>query len=340
MSSEKKGEPGKRYDLRMSRRSLIAILLLAASCGAPSPPTPAEPIPAKAAPPAGALLGRTGRPLGEAVMLQGVAVEKYFKGWEPDHVLLIQRIDGVATQREFRMGLHPFFQSKCLEGFQKGKTYELRGYEEGRSQGTPGWAMQENGVIFQTSGFFFETTFTVVKCREIPPVAFGPADFVDRFCYLDGESTTLDGRAWVQGPGWKLPAPGRESWRSNGKPVEVEGVVRRGPGDGYHMDEGAVRLLRLEDQVGSTVELRATAKSLNDHWWIDFRGTDLYVENQEKLPGWNGNLHWKQIVISGVLERAKLPDIGQISLKADRDLKDYYIVRRASWRPARIPELR
>jgi hypothetical protein len=325
----------------MGRRSAIFSLLFIASCGAPSVP-PADPLPAKDPPPAGALLGRTGRTLGEAVVLQGIAVEKYHKGYESDQVMQIQRIDGVATQRDFRMSLHPFFQAKVLEAFQKGKTYEVRGYEEGRSLGTPEWAMKENGEIFQTSGFYFETSFVVVKCREIPPVAFGAPDFVDRFCYLDGQTATIGGRGWVTGPGWKIQAPGRETWPSSmdGKLVEVEGVVRRGPGDDFHLDDGSARLLRLEDQVGSNVELRVTAWSLNNHWWVNFRGTELYVENQDQLPGWHDDLHARQVVISGVLERATLPDLRQITLKRDRDLKDNYIVRRASWRKARIPELK
>src|SRR6185295_8221359 len=212
----------------MSRSAMLLALLCLSACAAPPVPS-ADPVPAKDAP-SGAILGRTGRPLGDAVMLQGLAIERSSKGYEEDTLLQVQRIDGTATQVNLRMSLRPFFQSNSLDSFQKGKTYELRGYEEGSSLGSPSWAMEENGIAFQDAGFHFATRFVVVKCREIPPVVFGAPDFVDRFCYLDGETAMIDGRAWVKGAGWKLPAPGRETW-PEGKPVEVEGVVRRGPGN-------------------------------------------------------------------------------------------------------------
>jgi hypothetical protein len=39
------------------------------------------------------------------------------------------------------------------------------------------------------------------------------------------------------------------------------------------------------------------------------------------------------MVIRGRLEKARLPSLDQISLKEDRDLKEYYVVRKAQWSP-------
>ena len=53
----------------------------------------------------------------------------------------------------------------------------------------------------------------------------------------------------------------------------------------------------------------------------------------EKLPGWSPNNHGQPIEVRGRLESAKLPRLDQISLKANRDLKEYFIVRHAEWSP-------
>jgi hypothetical protein len=52
-----------------------------------------------------------------------------------------------------------------------------------------------------------------------------------------------------------------------------------------------------------------------------------------ELPNWNVENHGRSMEISGILEQDKLPDIDQISLKENPDLKMYYIVRHASWTP-------
>ena len=78
--------------------------------------------------------------------------------------------------------------------------------------------------------------------------------------------------------------------------------------------------------------MRATAWSMNGHWWLEYRGTDLYVEGMEKLPGWSADLHGSPVLIEGELAEAMLPDLQQITLKPDRDLKKYYVVRKPSWK--------
>ena len=80
--------------------------------------------------------------------------------------------------------------------------------------------------------------------------------------------------------------------------------------------------------VGQPVALRGTARSINGHWWFDYRGVKLYVEEMERLPGVNSELHAEPVLVTGVLEEAKLPDIDQISTKNKPDLKKYFIVRK------------
>ena len=70
------------------------------------------------------------------------------------------------------------------------------------------------------------------------------------------------------------------------------------------------------------------------------------MENQKDLPGWSDKLWSRCVTISGKLDRAKLPDLDQITLKQNRDLREYYILRNPSWtlldeswrRPPAIPK--
>jgi len=101
----------------------------------------------------------------------------------------------------------------------------------------------------------------------------------------------------------------------------------------YRLESGTARLVDLQDQLGSTLALRGIAWSLNGHWWFEYRGIDMYVENMQEMPGWCIDLHGRPIEITGLLEEATLPAIDQISLKSDRESKKYFIVRTPSWRP-------
>ena len=106
--------------------------------------------------------------------------------------------------------------------------------------------------------------------------------------------------------------------------VEGLGIIRKTDDTKtYRLEKGITRLVKLEDQVGREVSLRGTAWSMNGHWWFDYRGTQLYVEGMEKLPGWNANLHGEPVLIIGLLDKALLPRIDQIALKPEPDLKKY-----------------
>ena len=91
--------------------------------------------------------------------------------------------------------------------------------------------------------------------------------------------------------------------------------------------DGKWRLVRLEDQLGRPVELRGRARSLNGVWWFYYRGTDLYVEKMADLPGWTSDNHWRPIIIRGILDKAQLPRLDQVSLKPDQEPQG--VLRRA-----------
>ena len=72
--------------------------------------------------------------------------------------------------------------------------------------------------------------------------------------------------------------------------------------------------------------------------WLNYRGTKLYAEGVQELPGWREAYpHACPVIVSGVLEEAMLPDLGQLTLKSPQDLKKYYIIRKPSWKPRDEP---
>ena len=311
--------------------------------------------------------GALGRPFGESVVLQGKVIEGPIK-YESSNTegrLVVQRINGVATQqgvvirfnsitpREFWDELpHPRAdklweaQSKKLKAM-KGKTFEMRGYERGEHLGqTPEEFLIQTPV--QSSGFGFRLSFQALMMREIAEIRFTPADFTARVAEFEGIAENRNGTGCVVGTdGWVLQV------RTNAWPPDLEkraisakGEVVKSPTGRWILAGADWRLSLLSDQLGKEVRLDGVAWSLNDYWWFEYRGQKLYVENQKELPGWNDALRTRVITISGMLDRAKLPDLDQISLKSDRDLREYYIVRHAAWssndqawkRPPEIPK--
>jgi hypothetical protein len=283
------------------------------------------------------VLGKSGRPLGELVTVQGQVVEGYFKGYEGGPNILLQRINGTASQDRIQIKLVPYADENAFRSLRLDKTYELRGYEGGEYQGIPSEAMREEGGIWrQTTAHHFAVYFRVLKAKEIPEIRWGPSDFLDRFAAIEGTAQSDGGKGFLVGGGWKLLVLEYGGWPKHveGKLVEAEGVMRNPGGvkGVFRLDNGRSRLVRLEDQVGREVELDGHSFSLNGQWWFDYRGTQLHVEDMDKLPNWKDK-HGQRLVISGVLEEAMLPRLDQIGLKPNPDLAKSFIVRKASWRP-------
>lgn len=306
------------------------------------------------------LVGQLQEPLGDVIRVEGVVVEGPIKGNEGGPNLRVQRIQGRAIQRDIQIPLSPYFYEwgqKSVEvsekGFKEGKaplpklkvgkTYEFEGYETGEYVGIPDNAFSGAGIMLQTTGHYFRTRLAVYKGKPIEPLRFSPADFAGRHALLQGIARTRDRQSLMQGDGWSVVVDRKVAWATHveGKQIETYGVynpleslVGAAAGEkGFLLTDGTWRLVRLEDQLGRVVALRGTACSLNNVWWFDYRGTDVYVENMSELPGWTTENHRRPMVIRGTLDKARLPRLDQITLKADRDLKEYFIVRKASWEP-------
>ena len=302
------------------------------------------------------LVGKLQSPLGDVIQVEGVVVEGPFKGYEGGPNLHPQRIQGHATQRDIQIALSPYFNDwgkealaggHALPKLEMGKTYQLEGFETGGYVGIPGQAYEKAGIAIQTASHYFRTQFIVYKAKLIEPLRLTPADFQGRHALMQGIARTQDNQSVMEGDGWSVIVDRKAAWPSHveGKSIETFGMYNplESPKDAvakhgrFELADGTWRLVRLEDQLGRAVALRGTARSSNGFWWFRYRGVDLYVENLDRLPGWTTANHWHTMVIRGTLEKAKLPRLDQISLKSERDLKEYYIVRKASWEP--LPEL-
>jgi hypothetical protein len=296
--------------------------------------------------------GALGRPCGESVVVQGKVVSGPFKYEDSltEGRLLVQRINGVATQQGVVIRFDPVtphewwgeledprdevlwkIQETKLKAM-SGKTFEMRGYEQGRHVGMT----QEEFLLqapVQTDGFKYELSFHPLMMKSVPEVHFAPADFIDRVAEFEGRAETRDGAGYMIGPdGWVLQVRDA-AWPADfvGREISAKGRVSKTAAGSWRLQEADWRLLRLDDQLGKEARLDGIARALNDHWWFEYRGEKLYVENQKNLPGWTNELWGRVVTISGVLDREKLPSLDQITLKKDRDLQEYYIVRHASW---------
>jgi len=107
--------------------------------------------------------------------------------------------------------------------------------------------------------------------------------------------------------------------------VIVPGVVEQ---DEFTKAGGTYFRVQRIDRSATQEDIRIDTKPFYYDW-----GEDIHVENMRDMPGWTSDNYWKPVVIRGVLEKAVLPRLDQVSKKRNRDLKEYFIVREASWEP-------
>lgn len=290
------------------------------------------------------LVGKLHHPLGNVIVVEGVVVEGPFKGYEGGFNLRVQRIQGCATQEDIQIVIHPFFYKwgekatvggAALPDLKIGDTYEMEGYETGGYTGVPGEVFKRGAVIIQTTGHSFREEFVVTKAKRIQPIRYAPYMFEEQEAILQGIARSKNGNALMTNEDWSVVVT-NSPWPKDieGKQIETWGLYNPdAQRKVFTLRDGNWRLVRLEDQVARRVELRGRARSLNGVWWFHYRGIDLYVDGMENLPGWTIENHWRPMVIRGRLEKAMLPRLDQVSLKEDRDLKEYFIVRDAEWTP-------
>lgn len=297
------------------------------------------------------LVGQLGEKLGTTVTLRGIITEGKFKEGYGKPILAVQMINDSFTQRSIQIPVSPYFGEfgekpfpdplfgefgkKPLPKLKKGDTYLFRAYESGEFAGIPSDAYEEAGIILGTTGFHFRNWLVVISGKKIQPIEYSPVNFLQQNALLSGIAKNERDTAVIQSSKWKLNLVGSRKWSDSeiGKLAEVYGEIQQTETKGiFNVENGEPRLVKLEDQLGKTVKLRGRAFNMNEYWWFNYRGTDIYVEKMNELPNWIDN-HYRPMEITGTLEQAKLPRIDQITLKSHPDLKLYYIVRKASWTP-------
>ena len=301
------------------------------------------------------VLGRTGKPLGAMVTLQGVVVRgRRYKGDRGDHILQVQRINGRASQegievpfRHFRTDFgEPYYVAdldapepykpdpdRSLPKLEYGQTYEFWGFETGGFTGDPDEATWDGGLARQSAGFYFTSDFVVVKGKKLQRIALSPLDFLGQRALVHGEAINQDGKAWLKDPGWQIEVVRDGPWPNSlrGAHVAVIGLIGKAP-NAAHAQIQAERAVRdqLEDQINDRVQLRGEARSWNSRWFLRYNGHEIIlVENMDQLAAAHSlDLH-TAIEISGLLRRELLDDDGS---SRGRRLKERYIVRGATCR--------
>lgn len=290
------------------------------------------------------LLGKIGKPMGTVVTVQGMVVAGFPKGYDDGPNVLMQRIDGVATQASDPIQLtrwlydfgDPVSDGHGLPKLQYGAAYQFEGFETGEFVGQPHEVYERTRIPVQTSAFHFHHQFKVFRAKRIEPIAFSPGDFVDRMALIQGTARTIQGKSWIEGKGWRL-LTGDGRWQPwiEGKPAEALGRMKKSNVAGeFRLEGGSSHLSRLEDQVGHQVELRGIARELNEVWSFDYRGTTILVENMKRLPGWSGELWGSPVLIRGRLEKAMLPENWDTGGSDRSKLKEQLVIRDASWAKA------
>ena len=284
-------------------------------------------------------IGELGQSLGSFLTVQGVVVDGPDKGYEEGPNLIVHMINDSATQVPLQIPLSPYFGSfgkGTMPVIKTGNSYRLRVYETGEFIGSPDGAFNEAGVVIQTTGFYFKNRLIVLAGEKTAPLEWHPAQFEGREALLTGIAENENDTACIIGTSWKLKLVYSPKWTATeiGKQAEVFGKIQRTPIKNlFYVLQGRTRLVRLEDQLGKQVSLRGLAISQNRYWWFNYRGTDIYVEKMEQLPGWSDENHFMAMEITGILDQEKLPRLDQIAVKDNRDLKMYYIIRNAKWTP-------
>ena len=289
------------------------------------------------------LVGELGVKLGKLVTVEGLVVEGPYKGYENGPNLIVQKIGDSVIQNLIRIPLTPFwpnwedFSKENKPNLKIGKSYRLRVYETGAYIGSSWEARNEaNLLTLQTSSFYFRNELRVISGIKLKPIIDHPSDFIGRKGLFSGTAKNINDVAFIVNRNWRIELAKGFKWKliDINKKVEIYGeIISTKSEDVFQVKEEKPRLVQLEDQLGRTVKLRGKAWSMNGHWWFNYRGTNLYVEDMENLPNWAVDNHGRAMEISGVLKKEKKPDIDQITLKSNPDLKPHFIIKNANWRP-------
>jgi hypothetical protein len=309
------------------------------------------------------LVGKTHQPLGEVTTLKGLVFDGASKGYDDGSNVRVQFINGEATQEIIELKLVPCLGSFIVQNLgdpaplrsweldhldlnelndrpigsselKFGHTYEFKGYESGEYVGIPWEAMSEVGLV-QTSGFGLHLHYVVASAKEIPAIQFSPEQFVDRQAILDGTAINDDGQAYLVGKGWRLLVDSRSGWPQtmDGKQVAVLSTIRRLRDGLFRADQPRAYLVNLTDQIGQEVQLRGEARSMNDDWWLNYRGTPVHLGTREQLIAVKLDPEYGPAIISGTLTETPIAPNDRLPWTDEKQRGKRYFLHVKSWQP-------
>ena len=285
------------------------------------------------------LIGELGLPLGTTLTIQGVVEDISSKGFKNGLNVTVKKINDSSIQQVITIPIFPYFgtfNDKLFKKIKKGLTYKLRVFESGEFVGIPQKSFKELNLMVQTTDFYFQNKLIVLTSEKVDLPNETSSNFIGRKALITGTANNENDTSFIFAKRERLRLIDFRKWKKTeiGKTAEVYGIIEKTEKKGtFNVRDGNPRLIKLEDQIGENVKLRGRAVSLNGYWWLNYRGTDIYVEKMEDLPNWTVNNHFRAIEVSGLLEQENLPRIDQIGIKSDRDKQLYYIIRRPSWKP-------
>ena len=288
------------------------------------------------------LFGELGEELGSTHTVIGVIFDGPLKGYESGLNILVQIINGKATQHVIQIPVSPYFGKfgeSSLPKIETGATYRLRVYETGQFLGVPSDAYREANIPLQTSGFYFQNRLEVISGEKIDSIEWSPIQFPGQEALLAGIAKNEKDTAFIVSPKWKLKLIDTPKWTKAelGKQMEVFGKISETKtNNSYSVINCQASLVNLEDQLNKPVKLRGRAISMNGEWWFNYRGTDISIGKLGEQEKWGGENHFRSMEITGILELIKSEDVFEY-------YQTEYIIRNASWMPIKellAPELK
>lgn len=316
-------------------------------------------------------LGDLGLKLNTPTTITVTTLEGPFRGFDGGPNLRVKKIGGVATQQMIQMPMRALkadadagweqFEVPGNPALVQGKTYELRGYETGKyiddlgnpvdpsSLAQPSTAdihlssTSSTGEIEPASSeSVFRNEFIVLEAKEVEPIVWSPADFVDREALITGTAKNVGKIAIIEGKDWKL-ALGPKPWEpwQVGRSAEAFCKIKTSNiPQTFVASDCSRRLTELQDQAGQSVTLRGIARTHNNMWWFNYRGTDLYFDSLNPRSDEYTTLQdWDTIEVTGLLQQAVLPPNVRYIRGYKDDRETVFILRGPAWKATKLTEM-
>jgi hypothetical protein len=129
-----------------------------------------------------------------------------------------------------------------------------------------------------------------------------------------------------------IPVPEGTDLEAARRRLVIEGAeftLLRGPEQVEH---------EMHAQLGTEIALQGFLWSLNGHWWFNHDGLDIHLDNREAIANWD-SLHGRAVMLQGTLERKPMPRIDQLTLTAEPERTDAFVITIAAVAPASPSEV-